>query len=715
MPMDYTTLRFTAGSLLAAYNDRVRNSDCSPTSKRLCGRSKIDYELRKNLNREGFEGLARKLAASRYECSPALCLYIDKETKKIHRRPPHGSRYRTIEMPMWDDAVVAAACHTTLEKLVELHPAIFCRAREDGSDEVGVQAVLDFVRDARRQGMYTLKVDIVTFFDSILVDVLREDLRKCDLTDDEISLLIALVTPPRVDADGDVPRTTGISQGGLLSPMMSNLYLDEVARELEERFGDELQQVYYVDDLTFCHEDPDILTDVIEYLEALLAKRGLQLKDQKGIYAHDQVFSLLGELMEDQSEDTGRRGDDTTPKASTSHCLPHHMEDNAPHKVSEPEAHEESTPEGEANRREQVHEEDITMEDPHEGMENKVDVSVPIRTKVEAIMAEAGNGNAERDRPTSETNPTGDWSRSEKERGSLESIFSGDPHGSFLLNSHVQDAYVLVDDTVVEPSPNAFVATSSIEAGRPFHVDLPECVDTVVLAFGSSSKGRRPRGLKLAVRSLLRQLKKRSPNEILILTPLGDARLHRVLEDMAMTSYRREVAVSRYVEGHLTWCFRHRRAVRSFVRQDVAKVIVTHSAGSYPPTYNIETPLGIYSSGDSLWILNALYKRPGAALLDSLTQALADLDPITRRIRIEHHGALQRDLIIQGAGDVTTVFGPSSEERQAKKPDLAVTAGRLHDVVVANFEEVVFVHVAQGKERAKVVWRPSPRKTKRFA
>ena len=716
MVMDYPTLRFTAGSLLAAYNDRIRNSGGSPTLKRTCGRSKIDYEIQKNLNREGFEDLARTLSANPYECSPALCLYIDKETEESHRRLPHGSRCRIIEMPMWDDAVVAATCHTTLGRLVELHPAIFCRAKEDGSDEVGVQAVLDLVREARLDGKYTLKVDIVTFFDAILTDVLREDLRKCNLTNDEVSLLINLVTPPRVDADGDVPRTTGISQGNLLSPTMSNLYLNGIAQTLEEMFGHELQQAYYVDDLAFCHEDPDVLAEVLEHLERLLERRGLQLNDQKEIYAHNQDFSLLGEIMEDPSRKQGRRGDDTTPKAPTSHRLPHQREDFASPKVSEPDNHESTNPDGDVNRIEQVHEEHTMKVVPHEGLEMKVDVSIPNRTKAEVIATDAGNGNAERDRQDSETCPTGDRSRSEKERGSLEIAFSGDPHGSFLLNSsHVENAYVLVDDTMVEPTPNAFVATSSIKAGSPFHVDLPGRVDTVVLAFGRSSEGRRSVGLKLAVTSLLRQIEKHAPNELLILAPLDDARLHRALEEVVMTSYRRQVATERYVEGHISWCFRHRKTVRPSVRPNVVDVFVTHSTGSQPPVFSVETPIGVYSSGDSPWILNALCKRPRAALLDTLTKALTDLAPKSRRLRIEHHGALQRDLIIQGTGKVTTVFGPPSTAMRANTPDLAYTAGQLHEACT-KFTDVTFVHVdSQGRHRATIVWHPPQNKVKKVA
>ena len=171
-----------------------------------------------------------------------------------------------------------------------------------------------------------------------------------------------------------------------------------------------------------------------------------------------------------------------------------------------------------------------------------------------------------------------------------------------------------------------------------------------------------------------------------------------------MTSYRRQVAAERYVERHITWCFTHRRMNRMRSQGDVLDISVTHASDS---VYIVETPPGVYSSADSPWMRDALLKRPEAALLDTLTQALTELEPTTRALRIEHHGALQRDLIIQGTGDVTTVFGAASQDMHAKKPDLAFAAGRLHDVV-ANFEEIVFVHVAHGvEERTKVVWRPS--------
>jgi RNA-directed DNA polymerase len=82
---------------------------------------------------------------------------------------------------------------------------------------------------------YGVDIDRAKFFDRIYPDRLMARLSQ-QVSDKRILRLIGLILRSGILADGGVnPSTEGAVQGSPLSPLLSNIVLDELDKELERR------------------------------------------------------------------------------------------------------------------------------------------------------------------------------------------------------------------------------------------------------------------------------------------------------------------------------------------------------------------------------------------------------------------------------------------------------------------------------------------------
>jgi RNA-directed DNA polymerase len=104
------------------------------------------------------------------------------------------------------------------------------RPRRSAHD--AVMAAKRYVQDGRR---YVVDVDLEKFFDRVNHDVLMGRLAK-RIADARVLGLIRRYLDAGVMVDGvEMEREEGTPQGGPLSPLLANVLLDEVDKELEER------------------------------------------------------------------------------------------------------------------------------------------------------------------------------------------------------------------------------------------------------------------------------------------------------------------------------------------------------------------------------------------------------------------------------------------------------------------------------------------------
>jgi len=151
-----------------------------------------------------------------------------------------------------------------------------------------VCAAQRFIQAGRRWGV---DVDLEKFFDRVNHDGLMGRLAK-RIADRRLLGLIRRYLAAGILADGVViERVEGTPQGGPLSPLLANVLLDEVDRELEKR-GHAFAR--YADDCNGYVRSKRAGNDVLQTLRRLYAKLRLRINDAKSAVARPWDRKFLG-------------------------------------------------------------------------------------------------------------------------------------------------------------------------------------------------------------------------------------------------------------------------------------------------------------------------------------------------------------------------------------------------------------------------------------
>ena len=153
------------------------------------------------------------------------------------------------------------------------------------------QAVCKAQRYIQAGKRVVVDVDLEKFFDRVNHDVLMGRLAK-RIGDTRMLGLIRRYLNAGIMANGVVmERHEGTPQGGPLSPLMANVLLDEVDKELEKRG---IAFVRYADDLNAYVGSKRAGEDVMETLKRLYAGLRLRINEEKSAVARPEDRKLLG-------------------------------------------------------------------------------------------------------------------------------------------------------------------------------------------------------------------------------------------------------------------------------------------------------------------------------------------------------------------------------------------------------------------------------------
>jgi group II intron reverse transcriptase/maturase len=150
-----------------------------------------------------------------------------------------------------------------------------------------VLAAQCYVQEGRH---WVVDVDLEKFFDRVNHDVLMGRLAR-RISDTQLLRLIRRYLNAGLMADGVVmERTEGTPQGGPLSPLLANLLLDEVDKELEKRGH---RFVRYADDCNVYVRSRRAGERVMAALERMYAKLRLKVNREKSKVELAHKRSLL--------------------------------------------------------------------------------------------------------------------------------------------------------------------------------------------------------------------------------------------------------------------------------------------------------------------------------------------------------------------------------------------------------------------------------------
>lgn len=147
--------------------------------------------------------------------------------------PKPGGGERELGIPTVLDRLIQQALLQVLQPILD--PSFSRHSygfRPGRNAHDAVLAAQSYVQSGRR---VVVDVDLEKFFDRVDHDILIDRLRKRVPDDGVIRLVRAFLNADIVDGDAVIKRDRGTPQGGPLSPLLANLLLDEVDRELERR------------------------------------------------------------------------------------------------------------------------------------------------------------------------------------------------------------------------------------------------------------------------------------------------------------------------------------------------------------------------------------------------------------------------------------------------------------------------------------------------
>jgi group II intron reverse transcriptase/maturase len=140
---------------------------------------------------------------------------------------------------------------------------------------------------------WVVDADIDAFFDSVAHNLLTAKVKKY-LSDEDISRLIELWIKAAVwDGESIIVIERGIPQGSPISPILANLFLDELDEAMLKKG---YKYVRYSDDFVILCKDPEKARQSCEFTKKILDKLLLEL-DESNVVSFDQGFKYLGVLF----------------------------------------------------------------------------------------------------------------------------------------------------------------------------------------------------------------------------------------------------------------------------------------------------------------------------------------------------------------------------------------------------------------------------------
>lgn len=231
---------------------RVKSNKGAP------GVDKMSVDEIESYIKEHYEEIKEQVLTKKYKPQSVRRVYI----------PKANGKSRPLGIPTVVDRVIQQAISQVLSPIYENYFSDYSYGFRPNRDcHKAMNKVLEYINEGYT---YIIDVDIEKYFDTVnhdkLISILRER-----MNDSTTLHLIRSFLKAGVMENGFVsPSIEGVPQGGPLSPLLSNIYLDKLDKELEYRG---LRFVRYADDFNIFVKSKDSAKRVKESVASWLERK----------------------------------------------------------------------------------------------------------------------------------------------------------------------------------------------------------------------------------------------------------------------------------------------------------------------------------------------------------------------------------------------------------------------------------------------------------
>lgn len=255
-------------NLVKCYQELKRNKACGIDGQTVEGYGEnLDANVKQ---------LVERLKAKAYRPKPVKRVYIPKAGKK---------EKRGLGIPSVEDKLVQIMLKKILEGIYEANfldvsygfrPKLSCHDAVKALDKEVMKKPINYI----------VEVDIKGFFDNVNHDWLQRCLEERIADRNLICLVKRFLKAGYVEDGKKITTGMGTPQGGVISPLLANIYLHYVLdlwfeKKVKPKASGHIELIRYCDDFVVCCESEKDAKSFLAILQTRLEKFGLEVSEDK--------------------------------------------------------------------------------------------------------------------------------------------------------------------------------------------------------------------------------------------------------------------------------------------------------------------------------------------------------------------------------------------------------------------------------------------------